>query len=246
MRASATARRRAVIVPAVIVLAAVGLVALAVGRAGSQGTPGATSPGDAPTRSAAGSVIEPETPAVLDMARRDPQDPLALGAVDAPVVLVVYSDYQCPFCALWVQDTQPAMLKYVDAGELRIEWRDVNVYGPDSVRASQAAYAAGLQGAFLEYHGGLFADGHKRSPDELTETALIDLAKSLDLDVTRFRTDLRSPEVAAAVQANADEGASIGAFSTPTFLVGSQPVIGAQPAAVFVDAIEVALAQARG
>jgi len=246
MSASVNARRRAFIVPAVIVLIAVVLVAIAIGRAGGEGTSDATSPGDAPTSTAAGSVIEPETPAISEMARRDPQDPLALGAVDAPVVLVVYSDYQCPFCALWVQDTQPAMLKYVDAGELRIEWRDVNVYGPDSTRASQAAYAAGLQGKLLEYHGGLFAGGHKRNPDELTEGALVDLAKSLDLDVARFTTDLNSTDVAAAVQVNADEGASIGAFSTPTFLIGTQPVIGAQPTAVFVDAIEVALAQARG
>src|SRR5690606_7984605 len=56
---------------------------------------------------------------------RDPADPLAEGPVDAPVVLVVFTDYQCPYCARWTEDTLPALREHVDRGELRIEWRDV-------------------------------------------------------------------------------------------------------------------------
>lgn len=194
----------------------------------------------------AAGAAEPAAPRTLEMARRDPADPLTDGPVDAPVTLVVYSDYQCPFCALWSDQTLPVMREYAAAGDLRIEWRDVNVFGVDSARAARAAYAAGLQGAFWEYHDALFADGEKRPSGELTDAALAGLAAELGLDTERFATDVASAEVGAAVQANADEGASIGATSTPSFLVGGVPLVGAQPTEVFVTAVEDALARVEG
>lgn len=247
-----TTRRRAWIVPAVIVAIAAALIGTSLLR-GSAGASGPGGSGDAPAQAQAtdsapagpvGKVVEPGPAALPDMARRDPDDPVSAGRVDAPVVLVAYSDYQCPFCALWVHDTEPTMMKYVSSGDLRIEWRDVNVYGPDSTRAAQAAYAAGLQGKFWEYHDGLYAQGKKRDPSGLTPQALVALAQGLGLDVARFTTDLTSPAVAAAVQANADEGAAVGAFSTPAFLIGGHPVVGAQPTETFVAAVESALAEA--
>ena len=202
--------------------------------------------GEAPQDGPAAGTVAPESPATLDLARRDPADPLAAGPVDAPVVMIVYSDYQCPFCAVWAEQTQPTMLEYVEAGDLRIEWRDITVFGPDSERAARAAFAAGLQGAFWEFHGALFADGEKRATADLTEQALVTLAGSLGLDTDRFAADLASAPVAAGVQANADEAAAIGAFSTPSFLIGEQAVVGAQPTEVFVAAVEDALAKAAG
>lgn len=238
-----TSPRRAWVVPAAIVVVAFALVLLVLqrDRAGVVGSATGTV-----TDGPAATVVEPAAPDELDMARRDPADPLAAGPVDAPVVLVAYSDYQCPFCALWAEQTEAAMMEYVDAGDLRIEWRDVNVYGADSERASRAAYAAGLQDRFWEYHRALFADGEKRPPEELSEEALVALAGELGLDVAAFTADLGSPEVVAAVTANADEGLGIGAYSTPSFIIGGRPVVGAQPTDVFVDAVEDALARAEG
>lgn len=180
----------------------------------------------------------------LDMARRDPGDPLTTGALDAPVVMVVYSDYQCPFCAVWSHRTLPALASFIDAGELRVEWRDVNVFGEDSERAARAAYAAGLQDRFLDYHHALFADGDRPPAELLTDTGLVGLAETLGLDTDRFAADLTSAEVAAAVRANEEEGAQIGAFSTPSFLVAGAPIVGAQPSEIFVEAVEAALEQA--
>src|SRR5699024_10313719 len=114
--------------------------------------------------------------------RRDDTDPLSIGTVDAPVTMVVFSDYQCPFCASWNQDTLPIMMDYVESDQLRIEWRDLNVFGPESEQASKAAYAAALQDAFWEYHDELFADGDIRDPAELSEEALVELAAELGLD----------------------------------------------------------------
>lgn len=233
-----------------VLVVAVALLVLAVTRPGTgsddpapdQAAPAADQ-GASPEGPAAG-VVEPEQQQVPDMARRDAQDPLAAGPVDAPVALVVYSDYQCPFCALWSEQTLPTMLERAEAGDLRIEWRDVNVYGADSERASRAAYAAGLQDRFWEYHERLFPEGEKRTPAQLSEEALLTIASELGLDTARFTADMASEEVAAAVQANADEGASIGAFSTPSFLLGSTPIVGAQPTEVFVGTLEEELAKA--
>ncbi|NCT92239.1 thioredoxin domain-containing protein [Cellulomonas sp. APG4] len=241
------------LVPAVVLLVAGGLVLAALERDRGAAEPAVAPPTAAGTPTAdapaadgpVGEVAEPGADA-LEVARRDPADPTAAGPVDAPVVLVAFSDYQCPFCARWVHETQPALEPYVEAGDLRIEWRDVNVYGEDSRRGARAAYAAGLQGGFWEFHDALFADGEKPSPAELGEESLRSLADGLGLDVDRFTRDLASAEVARGVQENEDLGLTVGAFSTPSFLIGDQPVVGAQPTDVFVEAVEQALAQAQG
>lgn len=212
----------------------------------SPASPSGTGPAPTAADGPAAGATQPEVPAMPDLARRDPEDPLTAGPVDAPVVMIVYSDYQCPFCAVWSDRTLPELQSYVDAGQLRIEWRDANVFGPDSTRAAEGAYAAGLQGRFWEFHHALVEGGEKPGPDEISEDGLVTLAGELGLDVDRFAADLASPEVAAAVQANADEAAAIGAFSTPSFVVGSTPIVGAQPTEVFVAAIEEELRQAAG
>lgn len=69
---------------------------------------------------------------VLDMSRRIDGDPTAMGSMDAPVVLVEYSDFRCPFCALYAGDTQPEIIKeYVDTGLVRLEWRDLPLFGQE-------------------------------------------------------------------------------------------------------------------
>src|SRR5699024_1107092 len=99
--------------------------------------------------------------------RRYPDDPLAIGGLDAPVGLVVYSDFQCGFCALWSVQTLPEMLEFVDAVELRIDWCDVSLFGEASNRAALAAYAAGEQGEYLAFSRALFASGSAPAADTL-------------------------------------------------------------------------------
>lgn len=207
-------------------------------QAGGQAAQGAVTPG-APT-----AVTEPEQPDLRDLERRDDADLLATGPVDAPVVLIVFSDYQCPFCASWSQETLPEMMDYVDAGQLRIEWRDVNVFGEASERAARASYAAGEQGAFWEYHDELFAGGEPRPADQLDDEGLLAIAEGLGLDGEQFRADMASDRTRQQVAVNQKLGLDIGAFSTPTFILGGEPIVGAQPTSVFVEAMDEALAQA--
>lgn len=240
---SATSGRGAAwAVLAVLAVLVVVVVAVAV-RAG-----GAASAGTAPTAEATApdetaEATEPaDAPSLDAVARRDPADATAIGPVDAPVVLTAYSDYQCPYCALWADETLPALLPYVEDGTLRVEFRDIDSFGEDSLRAAQAAYAAGLQGAYLPYHAALFAGGETRSAGDLSADALIALAGEIGLDTAQFAADLAGSAVADGVGANTAEALSIGAYSTPAFVVNGTPIVGAQPAEVFVQAIEAAAA----
>ena len=71
---------------------------------------------------------------------------MALGDVDAPVVMISYSEFQCPFCGKYARDTEPILVeKYVDSGVLRIEWRDFPYLGPESTTAAQAGRGSGLE-----------------------------------------------------------------------------------------------------
>lgn len=193
-------------------------------------------------------IVEPENSDQVDLThveQRDPDDPLAIGGVDAPVTLVVFSDYQCPYCASWSEDTLPVMMDYVDVGDLRIEWRDLNVYGALSEQASKASFAAGLQDKFWQFHDELFLDGEIRSEGQLTQDAMLEIADNLGIDTEQFIEDMRSDVVNEQIQANEALGTDLGAYSTPAFVLGGQPMLGAQPTNVFVDAMEDALATAR-
>jgi protein-disulfide isomerase len=243
MPSASTTRVPAWLVPAAIVVVALVLLAVSLVR-GDDDAPAAT-PSPTTSDGPVAEVVEPEQQSI-DVARRQEGDPLAYGPVDAPVTLVIYNDFQCPFCAVWAEETEPTMMEYADAGDLRIEWRDINAFGPVSVRAAQAAFAAGRQDAYVEYHHALFAGGEKRPADRLDDDDLVALAGELGLDVEQFTADLDSPEVAAGVQANVDEAASLGVYSTPAFLLGGQPILGAQPTEVFVQAYEEALTKAQG
>lgn len=175
--------------------------------------------------------------------RRDPRDPLAVGRADAPVVLVAFGDYQCGHCASWSTNTMTELQHLLDDGTLRIEWRDLNIFGEDSARAARAAWAAGRQDAFLEYHHALFPEGHPRRPDQLTERALVRLAGDLGLDRDRFAEDMASPEAQEAIRENQQLGYSLGASSTPAFMLDRKPLLGDQPAEVFERRIEQILAE---
>ena len=183
----------------------------------------------------------------IDLSRRIDGDPTAIGAVDAPVVMVAYADYRCPFCSLFEQQTLPSIVTdYVDRGLLRYEFRDMPLFGQHSVDAAVAGRAAGNQGKFFEFMSAVSANGVVEGghPD-LPRERLINFAELVGVpDIEQFTADLDDPELLAAVQADYTEGRQLGLSSVPAFLVGDTPVVGAQPIAVFEQAINQELDQA--
>lgn len=185
-------------------------------------------------------VQQPESDLTVFETRSE-TDLFAVGALDADVAMIVFSDFQCPYCARWHQDTLPAMMQYVDEGKLRIEFRDVAIFGDESEYAVQAIFAAAQQDALLEYQHALFPNGATRQEADLSLEALIALAAELGLDEQRFASDLESEEARDVVDEHGAFAASLGVYSTPAFIIGGEPVLGAQPTDVFVNAVEQAL-----
>lgn len=183
-----------------------------------------------------------DVPEVPDVARLDPEDQTAIGSVDAPVVMVAYTDFQCPYCAKFTDGTLPQLMdKYVDAGQLRIEWRDLDLFGETSKVAAHAAQAAAMQGKYVEFaermaEGGNIADKSAYSDKNLQATA-----QELGMDGRSFRADMESKEAKEAVQRNIDEARSLGVMSTPSFLINKTPFVGAQPVENFEKAIDAQL-----
>ncbi|MFQ4147693.1 thioredoxin domain-containing protein [Arthrobacter sp. LAPM80] len=179
--------------------------------------------------------------------RRIAADPMSIGAVDAPVVMIEYSDFRCPFCGVYARKTQPEIIKkYVDAGQLRIEWRDLPVLGEASVNAAVAARAAGAQDLFWQFNEAVYTAAPEKGHSELTEPELLKFAKQVGVpDMVRFAADMKSPELLALVKADLAEGTGLGLNSTPTFVINNQSIPGAQPMEVFTQVIDEALAKAK-
>ncbi|MDO5628332.1 MAG: thioredoxin domain-containing protein [Mobilicoccus sp.] len=208
--------------------------------------------GDGPTQTPAaqtGAVADPSptlmppeeaAAAIASVQRREEGDPFALGRVDAPVVMVEFSDWRCPFCARFARDTKPELQRFVDDGTLRIEYRDLPVGGEESMRAARAGRAAGAQGRFWEYYAALFAAAPEGERPDTTLPALRDYADAAGIpDLARFETDLRDVSLDAQIERDIEDARRLGApSSVPLFLIGDEGLSGAQPTEVFVEIIE--------
>ncbi|MGW5847980.1 DsbA family protein [Streptomyces sp. NPDC055254] len=222
-----------------LIAAGVAVAAVTLGLVSWQ----ATAPADKDSGRAAGSGPVAATPrtdpaaALKALARREAGDKLALGRADAPVVLIEYSDFSCGYCGKFARDTEPALVKkYVEDGTLRIEWRNFPIFGADSEAAAKAAWAAGRQDRFPQFHAAAYAEGAKEKG--FGEARLLELAREAGVpDLERFKADLAGEEAAAALRKDREEGYRIGVTSTPSFLVNGQPIAGAQPAEAFTAAI---------
>ena len=142
----------------------------------------------------------------------------ALGRRDAPVTIVEFSDYQCPFCRQFVTATLPTLkTAYIDAGKVRWVFRDfpLDRIHPNARKASEAARCAGDQGKYWEMHDVLFQNQQALAEDQLPAHA-----KTLGLDAGAFSACLASGKHASDVQKNFSEGAAAGVNGTPSFVIG--------------------------
>ncbi|MFC9297864.1 DsbA family protein [Streptomyces sp. NPDC057011] len=225
-----------------LISAGVALAAVTLGLVSWQ----ATAPAGKPDRSASAAAPQADPAAELKaLARREPGDKLALGRADAPVVLIEYSDFKCGYCGKFARDTEPELVKkYVEDGTLRIEWRNFPIFGAESEAAAKAAWAAGQQDRFAQFHAAAYAEGSKEKG--FGEARLVELAQQAGVpDLERFRKDMAGEQAAAALRKDQSEGYRIGVSSTPSFLVNGQPIAGAQPTAAFTAAIAEAKDRAR-
>jgi protein-disulfide isomerase len=185
---------------------------------------------------APGVFLEPPRQA-MPVTETDP----AMGTRDAPVTIVAYSDFQCPFCAR-VEPTLKAIRgRYGDS--VRIVWKDFPLMSihPDAFMAAEASHCAAEQGRYREYHDKLFAHQQRLGLADLKT-----YAADLTLDTDAFSVCLTSSRYAPLVQASLDAGRRLGVQSTPTLFVNGRAVRGAHPMDVFESIIDEELDRVRG
>jgi protein-disulfide isomerase len=167
-----------------------------------------------------GARAAPKTPARTAFAPTDTQlgNVPSKGENDAPVTLIEFSDYQCPYCKRHATQVMPTLVsKYVDSGQLRIvmlEYPIENLHRR-AVPTSEAALCAGDQGKYWEMHDSLFND-QKANTDE----AFQQMAASIGLDVAAFTECMSSDQFMNQIKADMVEGQRLGISGTPSFVVG--------------------------
>ena len=160
------------------------------------------------------------------------------GPIDAPVTVVEYGDYQCPYCGL----AEPVVRELLrEFGDVRYVWRHLplNDVHADTQLAAEAAEAAADQGAFWEMHDLLL-----EHQDALRPNDLIRYAEQLGLDVERFTNDLRDHVGAARVADDVDSADLSNVSGTPTFFINGRRHYGAYDIATLSAAVRAAGAQA--
>jgi protein-disulfide isomerase len=162
----------------------------------------------------------------------------SLGPQDAPIVLVEFSDYQCPFCKRWYDQTyQPLLSAY--PGKIRLVYRNLPLTSlhPDALSAAVASMCAQEQGSFWQFHDKLFSDQYG-----LGRSAYLKYASDLKLDTAAFDTCLDSGKFDDFIQKDMDFSLKLGVQSTPTFFINGLAIVGAQPLEVFQQVIDKELA----
>lgn len=191
------------------------------------------------------SDTETQAEAATTFERRDPDDPLAIGELDAPVVLVNYTDPRCPFCAKFANDVQPELeAHYVDPGDVRIEFRVVAAFGEDSETTASAVIAAGLQDRGVEYLTELYHQHPGQGQPVHTADELQAIAEAAGVaDLEQFETDRKSDAVRQQVQEETDQWRRLGLTSVPFFLVDDEGFAGARELEVFQEFLDAKLAE---
>jgi protein-disulfide isomerase len=187
-----------------------------------------------------GPVVQaPVTPPQQEYTRYDipTEDAYAIGPADAPITIVEFSDYQCPFCRRWHDQVyEPLLAAY--PGQIRMVYRHLPLTSihPEAMSAAEAAMCAGEQDAYWPYHEKLF------SSESLGNSTYLQYAQDLGLNMSTFESCLTGHKYQETIQADSDFALNLGVRSTPTFFINGLAVVGAQPLDVFKQVIDKELA----
>jgi len=206
---------------------------------------------DASARAAAGSVAT-ASPRAVPVAM--PHDSISdradrgriAGDSSASVWLIMASDFQCPFCKQWHDESfSRVMQNYVTTGKIRLAYINYPLsIHPNAVPASEAAMCSSVQNKFWPMHDALFATQRRWESLDDPRPVFDSLAAAVGVDTAAYRTCVSKHLTLPLIQADHDRARQAGARSTPTFFVGGTMLEGVQPYANFQAAIDSALAHA--
>ncbi|MEK7138628.1 MAG: DsbA family protein [Patescibacteria group bacterium] len=172
-------------------------------------------------------------------------DDAFLGNKNASVVLVEFSDFQCPFCRTFWRDTLPLIKsEYIDTGKVKFVYRDFPLsFHPGAMPAAQAAECAEEQGKFWEMHDKIFSEQDKLGSGtvQFDSNDLKKWAGEVGLDMPKFNSCFDSQKHGDEISKDQSDGQAAGVNGTPTIFVNGQPIVGAQPFSAFKALIDAEL-----
>jgi protein-disulfide isomerase len=193
----------------------------------------ASMPASSPSPALAPAANDTPAPAPSPASQNADSSKLIIGRADAPITIIEYGDFQCPICKNFFEKTEPQLRKdYIDTGKAKIEFRIETHIGSESVLAGEAAFCANDQSKFVELHDALYRKQNGYQNGQFSVANLKKIAGELKLDQTKFDTCMDTRQYKTAVEAsNTEAHAKIS--GTPTFFIGQQKIVGAQPYSIF-------------
>ncbi|TSC73997.1 MAG: DSBA oxidoreductase [Parcubacteria group bacterium Gr01-1014_44] len=168
-----------------------------------------------------------------------------LGEKKAPVTIIEFSDFQCPFCRSFWKDTLPLIKStYIDTGKVKFVYRDFPLSFHSGARpAAEAAECAEDQGKYWQMHDKIFNEQDKQGQGtvQFTKEDVVKWASQIGLDMGKFNSCLDSGKYRAEVDKDMADGTAAGVSGTPAFFINGRLVVGAQPFSAFQEAIEAEL-----
>lgn len=159
---------------------------------------------------------------VLDIEEGDS----VLGNPDAPVAVINFSDFQCPFCGRHVVTTEKQIVeKYVKTGKVKLVFKNFAFLGQESVWAGEAAECAKEQDKFWPFHDYLFSHQNGENQGAFSKDNLKKMAVEVGLKADKFNACLDSGKYKDKIQASAQQNSKYGVISTPTTFIGKLPII---------------------
>jgi protein-disulfide isomerase len=162
----------------------------------------------------------------------------ARGGANAPVTIVEFSDFHCPFCKRVLPTLKEIETRYGDKVKLVFRDLPLDQLHPGARRAHEAARCAHEQGKFWAYHDVLFERAPRSSPEDLRQ-----FAREVGLDLPRFESCTASARTKGLVQKDVDDATGLGINGTPAFVINGEVLSGAQPLENFVRVIDRELAR---
>jgi protein-disulfide isomerase len=178
-------------------------------------------------------LVSPDNPITAEVAAL--ADGRTLGSANAPVTVEIWSDFQCPACRVFAEETEPGIIDdFVVPGTAKLVYRDAAFQGQrgdpaydESVEAAAAARSAAEQGKFWQMHNWIFANWSGENEGAFRAQRLREIAGAAGLDLAQYDSSMASGEHQAAVRAETNDGVAAGVNSTPTIVVNGAPFSGA-------------------
>ena len=178
-----------------------------------------------------------------DASKIDTSGDPVIGKNNAPVTMIYWYDYQCPYCKRFEQNTLPTLISnYVDKGKLKIVFKQYPFLGQDSVDASLVSFAVwnNYPDKWLKWEEQMFTkqDGENSGWGSMSD--ILNMTATLGMDPAKLQSDINANKAkyTQKMQSEQQQGQNNGVSGTPGFLVGTQSIVGAQPTTVFTQAID--------